>query len=155
METKQGRPAEILLVEDNDDDVFITRKGLEAAKLAVNLNRVENGRECMDFLRKKNGYEDVPTPDLILLDLNMPIMDGREVMAEIAKDKDLCKLPVVVLTTSTADNDLLDMYHLRCSSYIKKPVDFDQFKKVIHLLGDYWFNVVILPTRVGDCSPPG
>ena len=147
MITPDGRPAEVLLVEDNDNDVFITRKGFEEAKLALNLHHVENGQECMAFLRKEGQFADVPTPDLILLDLNMPVMDGREVLAEIGKDEELRKLAVVVLTTSRSERDILDMYDLRCSSYIVKPVDFNQFQQVIQQLSDYWFTVVVLPPK--------
>ncbi len=142
-----GRPAEVLLVEDNDNDMFITRKGFEEAKLALNLHHVENGQECMAFLRKDGQYADAPTPDLVLLDLNMPVMDGREVLAEIVKDEQLRKLPVVILTTSNGERDILDMYNLRCSSYIVKPVDFTQFQRVIQQLSDYWFTVVVLPPK--------
>ncbi len=139
------RPAEVLLVEDNDNDVFITRKGFEEAELDVNLHHVENGQECMRFLRKEGRYVDVPTPDLILLDLNMPVMDGREVLTEIVRDGRLCELPVVILTTSCGKQDVHDMYKLRCSSYIFKPVDFTQFQRLIQQLTDYWFTVVVLP----------
>lgn len=147
MESKLGRPAEVLLVEDNEDDVFITRKGFEDAKLSVNLHHVPNGRECMSFLRKEQPYSDVCTPDLILLDLNMPIMDGREVLAEIVKDDELRHLAVVILTTSENERDLLEMYKLRCSSCITKPVDFMQFLNVVRQIGDYWFSVVVLPPK--------
>ncbi|WP_013629236.1 response regulator [Rubinisphaera brasiliensis] len=140
-----GRPAEILLVEDDENDVFITRRGFQAAKLAVNLHHVENGKECMQFLRREDRYADAPTPDLVLLDLNLPVMDGREVLAEIVKDKRLCQIPVVILTTSEAEHDLLDTYRLRCSSYVTKPVDFHQFQKVVQQISDYWFTVVVLP----------
>ena len=145
METRDGRPAEVLLVEDNLDDVFLTRKGFEYAKLSVNLHHVENGEQCMSFLRKEGEYADAPTPDLILLDLNMPIMDGREVLAEIVKDDELRKLCVVVLTTSDSERDVLDMYDLRCSSYITKPVDFKKFQGVVKDISNYWFTVVVLP----------
>ena len=147
MNIADGRPAEVLLVEDDDNDVFITRKGFEEAKLSVNLHHVENGQECMAFLRKDGRYSDAPTPDLILLDLNMPVMGGREVMAEIVKDQQLRKLSVVILTTSNGARDILDMYNLRCSSYIVKPVDFTQFRRVIQQLSDYWFTVVVLPPK--------
>ncbi|HUS39649.1 MAG: response regulator [Pirellulales bacterium] len=145
METRGGRPAEVLLVEDSEDDVFLTRKTFENAKLAVNLHHVENGKKCMSFLRKEGKYADAPTPDLILLDLNMPVMDGREVLAEIVQDDKLRKLCVVILTTSDSESDLLDMYNLRCSSYITKPVDFVQFQRVIEEISNYWFTVVVLP----------
>jgi CheY-like chemotaxis protein len=145
METRGGRPAEVLLVEDSEDDVILTRKSFEYAKLAVNLHHVENGKECMSFLRKEGKYADVPTPDLILLDLNMPVMDGREVLAEIVRDDELRKLCVVILTTSDSERDVLEMYNLRCSSYITKPVDFVQFQRVIEEISNYWFTVVVLP----------
>ena len=142
-----GRPAEVLLVEDNENDVFITRRGFKEAKLAVNLHHVENGERCMAFLRKEGPFVAAPTPDLILLDLNMPVMDGREVLAEIVEDEQLRKLPVVILTTSSGESDILDMYSLRCSSYIVKPVDFPQFQGVVKQLSDYWFALVVLPPK--------
>ncbi|MEZ6107232.1 MAG: response regulator [Pirellulaceae bacterium] len=98
-----GRPANVLLVEDNDDDVVLTRKGFERANFSVNLYHVSNGRDCLAFLRKQGEYASSPTPDLILLDLNMPIMDGREALSEIVRDGQLCSLPVVILTTSDAE----------------------------------------------------
>ncbi len=146
MQANMLRPAEILLVEDNKDDVFLTREGFKRAKLAVNLHHVENGEECMAFLRKQGKYVDVPTPDLVLLDLNMPIMDGREVLAELVKDESLNHLPVVILTTSASDRDVLHMYKLRCSAYATKPVDFDQFQSVVKGIADFWFTVVVLPS---------
>lgn len=145
MSLADARPAEILLVEDNENDVELTRIGFEQARFKVNLHHVENGLECMKFLRREGRWADAPTPDVILLDINMPVMDGREVLAEIAADPALCHLPVVVLTTSTDQRDILDMYRLRCSSYITKPVDFSQFQRVIQELGRYWFTVVVLP----------
>lgn len=101
----------------------------------------------MAFLRKQKQYSDAPTPDLILLDLNMPRMDGREVMAEIVADERLQHLPVVVLTTSAEEGEILKMYQLRCSSYIIKPVDFEQFIRVVRLINDYWLALVVLPSR--------
>jgi len=146
IETLAGsRLAEILLVEDNESDVQLTREGFKRAKLAVNLQCVKNGEQCMDFLHKKGEHANAPTPDLILLDLNMPIMNGREVLAEIVKDDALRRLPVVILTTSSADKDVLDLYKLRCNSYIIKPVDFAQFQLIIQGLSNYWFTVVVLP----------
>lgn len=145
MSLDKARPAEILLVEDNDNDVELTRISFERVRFKVNLHHVENGVECMAFLRREGRWVDAPSPDLILLDLNMPIMDGREVLAEIASDPALRHLPVVVLTTSTEQRDILEMYRLRCSSYIAKPIDFTQFQRVIQELGRYWFTVVVLP----------
>jgi CheY-like chemotaxis protein len=144
-----ARPAEILLVEDNEDDVELTRIGFKKSKLLLNLHHVKDGVECMEFLRKQGSHSHAPRPDLILLDLNMPRMDGREVMAEIVADEALRNLPVIVLTTSTDDEEILKMYNLRCSSYIAKPVDFDQFLRVVQSLADYWFTVVMLPVAQG------
>jgi two-component system response regulator len=144
-ELAAGRVAEILLVEDNENDVVLTRHGFRKSKLKVNLHHVEDGVECMGFLRKEGRYTDAPTPDLILLDLNMPRMDGREVMAEMVQDKALRRLPVVILTTSSDEQEILSMYDLRCSSYIVKPVDFTQFQRALTVFADYWFTVVVLP----------
>ena len=146
-ELMHGRPAEILLVEDNDNDVVLTRQGFKIAKLAVNLHHTRNGEDCLAFLRKQGAYAQSPTPDLILLDLNMPRMDGRAVLAELVADENLCHLPVVILTTSAEEQEVLRMYQLRCSSYIVKPVDFDEFLRVIRLVSEYWFTVVVLPSH--------
>jgi len=142
-----GRPAEILLVEDNQDDVVLTREGFNRAKLRVNLHHVENGEECMAFLRKEGEYADAPMPDLILLDLNMPVMDGREVLAELVEDDNLKHLPVVILTTSAEEQEVLKMYKLRCSAYSTKPVDFEKFQHVIQGIADFWFTVVVRPAN--------
>ncbi|HEX9454799.1 MAG TPA: response regulator [Candidatus Binatia bacterium] len=141
----RSRPAEVLLVEDNDNDVELMKIGFKRAKFAVNLNHVANGEECMAYLRKEDNYAAAPTPDLVLLDLNMPRMDGREVLEEIARDERLKHLPIVILTTSDAPEDVLISYKLRCNSYIVKPVDFEQFSKVIHGIAEYWFTLVVLP----------
>ena len=114
--------------------------------LLVNLHRVRNGEDCMEFLRKTGAFANVPSPDLILLDINMPKMDGREVLAEIVADAKLQHLPIVVMTTSAAEPDILAAYKLRCNSYIVKPIDFKQFVTVIQALGNYWFTVVVLPS---------
>lgn len=147
MITEQPRIAEILLVEDNENDVILTRKGFERSKLRVNLRNVENGEECMRYLRKEGPYSDVLTPDLILLDLNMPIMDGREVLQELMDDDDLRKIPVVVLTTSSHEGDVIDTYNLKCSSYVVKPVQFQDFLTVVQGLGDFYLTVIVLPNR--------
>lgn len=142
-----GRPAVVLLVEDNPDDVELTRLGFARAKLDVNLLHVENGEECMRMLRKEGEYADAPTPDLVLLDLNLPVMDGREVLAEIVRDEALRVLPVVVLSTSSDARDVQHVYKLRCSSYITKPVDFADFQGVVDQLKSYWFGLVVLPSE--------
>jgi CheY-like chemotaxis protein len=145
-----GRAAEILLAEDNDNDVELTRQGFNRAKLLVNLHRVGDGEECMAFLRKQGKYADAPTPDLILLDLNMPKMGGEQVLAEMLKEDSLKSLPVVILTTSEQAEEVLKMYKMRCSSYIVKPVDFDQFLRVVRAITEYWFTVVVLPKAVTE-----
>ncbi len=141
----RSRPAEILLVEDNDDDMVLTREGFAQSKLRVNLHHARDGEECMAFIRKEGKFAQSPTPDIILLDLNMPRMDGREVLAEISKDESLRHLPIVILTTSEKEQEILKMYQLRCSSYIVKPVDLNQFIRAIQSFSDYWLTVVVLP----------
>ena len=141
----QGRLAELLLVDDNDNDVELTRIAFQQARFAANMHHVENGEECMAFLRREGKYADAPTPDIILLDLNMPRMDGREVLEAISADDALKHLPVIVLTTSEADEDILMAYRLRCSSFIVKPVGFENFAKAVQVIGDYWFTLAVLP----------
>lgn len=136
---------DVLLVEDNEDDVLITRKGFEKEKLPIRLHHVENGEKCLQFLRREGEYASAPTVDLILLDLNMPVMDGREALSEIVSDPDICHIPVVILTTSDAESDLHQMYRLRCSAYVVKPVDFTQFRTVVRTLFEHWFDIVALP----------
>lgn len=143
----QTRPPVILLVEDNKMDVFLTRKSFKRANFAVNLQHVSNGEQCLAFLRKEGKYANAPTPDLILLDLNLPIMDGRELLAELVKDDKLNHLPVIILTTSKNEYDILTMYKLRCSAYISKPVDFNEFQEVIEKMISFWFTVVVLPPK--------
>lgn len=144
---ERGRPVEVLLAEDNDNDVELTRIGFERARFLVNMHRVADGEECMAFLRKQGRFTDAPTPDLLVLDLNMPRMDGTEVLEEINRDPTLRELPVVVLTSSEADADVLASYRLRCSSYIVKPLGFENFARAIQTLADYWFTLVVLPSE--------
>jgi two-component system, chemotaxis family, response regulator Rcp1 len=144
---KTVRVADILLVEDNDDDVILTRECFRAAKIIGNLHRVENGEECMAFLRHQRPFENSSPIDLILLDLNMPVMDGREVLIAINADEALNHVPIIVLTTSAAEGDILNMYKLRCNSYIVKPVKFEHFIQVIQMLSDYWLALVALPSN--------
>lgn len=150
---------EILLVEDNEGEAFLLREGLEHAKLSAKLHHVHNGEECLLFLRKEGAYAQVPTPDLILLNIHMPVMDGREVMAALAADESLRCLPVVVLTSSIDEREVLGMYQLRCSTCIVKPLDFPAFQRLLEILGRYWFGAAALPTRrrlgqkKGPCGP--
>jgi two-component system, chemotaxis family, response regulator Rcp1 len=142
-----SRPAEVLLVEDNLSDVILTREGFERGGVKVNLHHVEDGEECLAFLRREGRHAAAPVPDLVLLDLNLPRMDGREVLSELVADERLRHMPVVVLSTSASELDIHRMYALRCSSYIVKPVDFDEFQRVVQGIGDYWFNLIVLPSR--------
>jgi CheY-like chemotaxis protein len=138
-------PIEVLLVEDNPGDAQLTRIALEDSKISVHLNVVEDGVEAMAFLRKQDKYAKVPHPDIVLLDLNLPKKDGREVLAEIKGDENLKRIPVVVLTTSQAEEDILKAYNLAANCYITKPVDFDQFVKIIRSIENFWFAIVKLP----------
>jgi len=142
-----GLPIEILLVEDNEGDIILTKKAFEKGKIMNKLQVCRNGKEALDYLYKRNGYQEASTPDLILLDLNMPIMNGQEVLEDIKNNDDLKSIPVIVLTTSNADEDILKSYKLQCSSYIRKPVDFKQFGNVIQTLQNYWFTVVKFPQK--------
>src|SRR5262245_13128614 len=144
---KLGRPAVILLVEDNLGDVELTREALEDAKVLNTLHVVLDGMEAMAFLRRQGPYAQAPRPDLILLDLNLPKKDGREVLADIKADEDLKVIPVIVLTTSRADEDILKSYQLSANCYISKPVGFASFAAVIRSIENFWFTVVVLPPK--------
>ena len=139
------RPIEVLLVEDDPGDVLMTREAFADYKVANNLTVVNNGVEAMTYLRKEGEYADAATPDLILLDLNLPRMDGREVLAEVKADESLRSIPVVVLTTSEAEEDVLRSYHLHANAYVTKPVDFERFIDVVRRIDDFFLSVVRLP----------
>ncbi|BAY14591.1 response regulator receiver protein [Nostoc sp. HK-01] len=138
-------PIEVLLVEDNPGDAELTRIALQDSKISINLNIVEDGVEAMAFLRKQDNYAKKPHPDIVLLDLNLPRKDGREVLAEIKSDDNLKRIPVVVLTTSQSEEDILKAYNLAANCYITKPVDFDQFVKIVQSIENFWFAIVKLP----------
>ncbi len=138
-------PVEILLVEDNPGDVRLTVEALNESKIFNNLHIVEDGIEALAFLRKEDKYERKPRPDLILLDLNLPKKDGREVLEEIKKEDPLKRIPVVILTTSSADEDIIKSYELYANCFITKPVDIEQFIKVVKSIGNFWFSIVKLP----------
>ena len=140
-----GNSIEILLVEDNPGDVRLTQEVLRGGKLHNNLHVVEDGIEALAFLRRVGNYTDAPRPDLVLLDLNLPKKDGREVLAEIKADSDLKRIPVVVLTTSKAEEDVFKAYDLHANCYITKPVDLDQFITVVRSVEEFWFTIVKLP----------
>lgn len=140
-------PIEILLVEDNPADVRLTLEAFKDCKVYNNLHIVKDGVEALSFLRREGEYKDVPRPDLILLDLNLPKKDGREVLKEIKADNKLKIIPVVVLTVSQAEEDILKSYDLNANCYICKPIDLNQFIKIIKSIEEFWLTVVKLPSR--------
>ncbi len=147
METQNGKEVEILLVEDNPADVRLTQDALREIKVRNTLHVVNDGVVAMEFLRGENDYADSPRPDLILLDLNLPRKDGREVLEEIKNDPQLRRIPVVILTTSDAEQDVLKSYDLHANCYVTKPVDMDSFISVVGSVEDFWFSVVKLPLK--------
>jgi len=142
---EKGIPIDILLVEDNPGDVRLTREALKEGKVNNRMSVATDGAEAMRFLRREGEYADAPRPDLILLDLNLPKKDGREVLAEIKEDPDLRRIPVVVLTTSRDERDVLGAYNSYANCYITKPLDLDQFISVVRSVEDFWLEVVKLP----------
>ncbi len=135
----------ILVAEDDTEDRMLIERAMRKSRLANELRFVGDGEQLMDYLRQRNGYEDVPTPGLILLDLNMPRKDGREALTEIKADEALKRIPVVVLTTSKADEDIARTYAEGANSFIAKPVSLDGLVEVMRTLGEYWFHIVRLP----------
>lgn len=140
-----GRPVEILLVEDSPGDVRLTREALREGKIRNNLSVVPDGVEALAFLRREGRHAAAPRPDVILLDLNLPRKDGREVLEEIKADERLRRIPVVILTTSADERDILRAYELHANCYITKPVDFEQFIEVVQAIESFWLTVVTLP----------
>jgi chemotaxis family two-component system response regulator Rcp1 len=138
---------DILLVEDNPGDVRLTREALKDAKVLNEVYVAQDGVEAMQFLHREGKFSNAPTPDMILLDLNLPRKDGREVLAEIKQDSKLKRIPVVVLTTSKADEDIIRTYNLHANAYITKPVDLNRFIEIIHTLEEFWFSIVKLPPK--------
>lgn len=145
-----ARPIEILLVEDNPAEVRLTREVLKEGRVRNSVSVVSDGVEALSFLRRGPGFEASPRPDLILLDLNLPRKDGREVLAELKDDPDLRRIPVVVLTTSIAEQDVLRSYSLHANCYITKPVDLDQFIAVVRSIDEFWLTIVRLPPKVQE-----
>ena len=142
------KPIEILLVEDNPGDVRLTIEALKEAKVINHLTVVKDGVEALAFLRRQGSYDTAPRPHLILLDLNLPRKDGREVLADIKTDDNLKRIPVVVLTTSQDEQDVLKSYNLHADCYITKPVDLDQFVRVVRSIEDFWLGIVVLPASL-------
>ena len=141
------QPIEILLVEDNPGDARLTIEAMREAKVRNRIHVVEDGVEAMEFLRRQGRFGDAPRPDLILLDLNLPRKDGREVLAEVKADPDLKRIPIVVLTTSRAEEDVLRAYNLHANCYVTKPVDLEQFMKIVSQIDEFWVKVVTLPRK--------
>lgn len=137
--------AEILLVEDNEGDILLTQEAFEEAKFGNRLHVVESGDQALDFLFKQNGYEDAPTPDIILLDLNLPGTDGREVLEIVKSNEHVKRIPIIVLTSSGADKDILESYNLHANCYIIKPVDAFKFIDVVQRVENFWVEIVCLP----------
>lgn len=146
-ELNKTQPAQVLLVEDNEDDVELTLEALRDSKIRMTVHVASDGIAAMKFLRQEDEYRDKPMPDLVLLDLNLPKMDGREVLKEIREDPDLTHLPVVILTTSESEEDIARMYQLHANCYITKPVDFMKFSDIVRKIEGFWFQLVKLPMR--------
>ena len=140
-----SQPIEVLLVEDNPGDVRLTREALRDGKVRNNLSVTPDGVEALAFLRREGKYADAPRPDVILLDLNLPRKDGREVLEEVKADPSLRNIPVVILTSSEAERDIAQAYALHANCYVTKPVDLDQFIHVVRSIEDFWFTIVKLP----------
>jgi chemotaxis family two-component system response regulator Rcp1 len=141
------RSIEILLVEDNPGDVRLTQEALKENKIRNNLHVAKDGVEAMNFLRKINEYKDAPRPDLVLLDLNLPKKDGREVLTEIKTDEKLRSIPVVILTTSDAEDDVARAYQHYANCYIRKPIDLNRFIEVVKIIENFWLSIVELPPK--------
>jgi CheY-like chemotaxis protein len=148
--SSQGQPIEVLLVEDDPGDELMTREAFEENKVRNTLHVARDGEEALDFLNRRGAFVDAPRPDLVLLDLNLPKFDGRQVLAEIKADEDLRTIPVVVLTTSGAEEDILRSYQLHANAYVTKPVDFARFIQVVRQIDNFFVSVVRLPARNGD-----
>jgi chemotaxis family two-component system response regulator Rcp1 len=147
MDLSAARPIEILLVEDSPSDVALTIEALQAGKIANNLNRVADGVEAIAYLKRQGEYARATRPDLIMLDLNLPRKDGRDVLKELKSDLSLKAIPIVVLTTSQSDKDVLESYELNANCYIVKPVDFERFIDVVKSIEHFWLTVVTLPRK--------
>lgn len=143
--SKSIRPVVILLVEDNPGDVDLAREALESSKLYNALYVAEDGIDAMDFLHKQGAHGNAPRPDLIILDLNLPKKDGRQVLAEIKEDEQLKRIPVVILTSSRAEEDVIKSYNLHANCYITKPMGMKEFMHVVHSIEEFWLSIVVLP----------
>lgn len=145
--TNNHKTVDVLLIEDSQADADLVQEAITDEKLVTHLDVVRDGEEAMAFLRRKGRYINAPRPDLILLDLNLPKKDGREVLRELKEDSDLRLIPAVVLTTSAAEKDILRSYELQANCYITKPVDFESFRRIVSQLKEFWFSLVVLPRK--------
>jgi CheY-like chemotaxis protein len=149
------RPLQVLLVEDSPGDVRLTQEAFRDSQIAIALHVAMDGVEAMAFLRHEGGHADAPQPDLILLDLNLPKMDGREVLACIKEDHELRTIPIVILTTSQAEADIISSYRLQANCYLSKPVQLDAFENLVKSISDFWFTKVKLPHRGSSLQGTG
>jgi len=140
-----GKPVEILLVEDNPDDAALTIETLREGRIHNHITLVEDGEQAMDFLRRNEPYSEAPRPDLILLDLQLPRKNGREVLKEVKEDSELKRIPVVIMTTSSAEQDIFESYNLHANCYLTKPVELDEFVEVVRKIEDFWLAIVKRP----------
>lgn len=145
------RSINVLIVEDNRADIRLVQEVLKEGKIYIDLNIVENGIEAMAYLRKQDKYKDVNAPDVVLLDLNMPKKNGFEVLEEMKEDENLRRIPVIVMTISKAEEDILKSYNLHANAYIVKPVEFNQFIEAVKSIKDFWLTIVKLPPRINGC----
>ena len=143
--SRLGKPIEILLVEDNPEDASLTMETLKDGRIHNNITLVEDGVQAMEFLRRAEPYANAPRPDLILLDLQLPRKNGREVLSEVKEDRDLRRIPVVIMTTSAAEQDIFESYDLHANCYLTKPVELDEFIGVVRKIEDFWLTIVKLP----------
>ncbi|MEM1138942.1 MAG: response regulator [Pseudomonadota bacterium] len=148
--TKRGRPVEILLVEDNEGDILLTQEAFEDAKIRNSIHIARDGEEALSMLHKQGPHAFLPDFDLILLDLNLPKIDGKQVLQDIKNDDRLRRVPVVVMTTSSAQRDIVESYNLHANSYVMKPISFESFKEIVSAIEDFWFSVVVLPPGTED-----
>ena len=142
-----NKEVNILLVEDNEGDIVLTLEALKEAKFTNGIYVVKDGEEALQYLRKEGRFEKAETPDLVLLDINLPRLDGKEVLAEIKKDPKLMVIPVVMLTTSDSEKDIMESYHNHANCYITKPVDFQKFMEVVYVIKNFWISIVQLPNK--------
>ncbi len=142
-----SRPIQILLVEDSPSDAKLTKKALKSAKVANEIHHITDGIKAMEFLRHQGEYRDAPKPDLILLDLNLPRKKGQEILEEIKQDPELQAIPVVILTSSDEEEDILRSYKLHANSFVTKPVDFEKFLNIVHCIEGFWLTIVSLPDK--------